>query len=95
MEANPSDIIDKVDSLKTAGVNRLSLGVQSLNDTSLRFFNRDHDVKQAWQSIDACLKTFSSRLSVDLIFGLPGQSVEDWRKELNKIVDSGTYAVFL
>jgi len=89
LEANPADIVDCAGDFKAAGVNRLSLGVQSFRDDQLRFFNRDHDAATGIKAIEAGLKTFGSRMSVDLIFGAPGQTVEKWLEELQTLINIG------
>ena len=90
LEANPSDILDTAEGFKQAGVNRLSLGIQSFRDETLQFFNRDHDAETGRRSLETCLKLFGSEnISGDLIFGVPGQTVEDWLQELRVLVGLG------
>ena len=90
LEANPSDIIETALEFKQAGVNRLSLGIQSFQDTTLQFFNRDHDAETGRRSLEICLNVFGSRrVSGDLIFGVPGQTVQDWLQELRVLISLG------
>lgn len=82
LEANPTSTeIDKFESFKSAGVNRLSLGVQSLRDDVLKFLGRLHnsdEVKRAIKVADQCF----DRFTFDLIYALPDQSLEEWRGDL-------------
>ncbi len=84
LEANPSSVeADRFRGYRTAGVNRLSLGVQALNDADLRFLGRLHNVDQALAAIEIARETFP-RLSFDLIYARPGQKPEAWRRELTQ-----------
>lgn len=82
-EANPDDISQqKVVHLRQLGVNRISLGVQSFDDRRLSFLNRRHTAQQALDAIDLLRAEGVENISIDLIFGLPGQQLADWNKEL-------------
>jgi oxygen-independent coproporphyrinogen-3 oxidase len=82
LEANPSSVeAERFRGYRAAGVNRLSLGVQALNDEDLRFLGRLHDATQALEAIELARRTFP-RLSFDLIYARPGQSEAAWAKEL-------------
>ncbi|XP_027018033.1 radical S-adenosyl methionine domain-containing protein 1, mitochondrial isoform X3 [Tachysurus fulvidraco] len=70
----------------SAGVNRFSVGVQSLNDASLRVLGRDHDPVQALQTLAEARSLCPGRVSVDIMFGIPGQSVESWESELEEVL---------
>lgn len=90
MEANPSSVeADRFRGYRAAGVNRVSLGVQALNDKDLRFLGRLHDVADALKAIRLAREIFP-RMSFDLIYARPNQTVEDWERELNEAV---SYAV--
>ena len=65
-----------------------SLGIQSLNDKSLKFMKRDHDAKTAFQAIETIQSVFD-HVSLDFIWGLPGQTVSDWIKDLSRIHSLG------
>jgi putative oxygen-independent coproporphyrinogen III oxidase len=81
-EANPSSSdIATFQGLADAGINRLSVGVQSFDDDALKFLGRAHDAGQAVQAISEAKRIFP-RLSCDLIYGLPGQTEAAWRHEL-------------
>ena len=89
LEANPTDAeAGRFAEIAAAGVRRLSLGVQSLNDESLRFLGRNHDAASARRAIDIAGAAFD-RLSIDLIYALPGQGVRAWAEELRAIAATG------
>ena len=86
LEANPSSVeATRFRGYRDAGVNRVSLGVQALNDTDLRFLGRLHNVEQALGAIRLARETFP-RLSFDLIYARPHQSVEAWAAELEQAI---------
>ena len=87
MEANPQSVdAQRFADYRAAGINRLSLGVQALNDTDLRFLGRLHNVEEALAAIALAERTFP-RISFDLIYARPNQSVEAWSRELNRALD--------
>ena len=89
LEANPNtDNGTLFADLRQAGINRLSLGVQALNDADLRFFGRTHNLAQAYKSIDEVLKNFDNH-SVDLIYARPQQTPDEWKKELQTACSLG------
>jgi len=82
LEANPnSSEAAHFAAFKAAGINRLSIGVQALDDAALKFLGRGHDVREARRAIDHAAALFQ-RFSFDLIYARPGQTVSDWRAEL-------------
>ncbi|MGQ0527245.1 MAG: radical SAM family heme chaperone HemW [Alphaproteobacteria bacterium] len=82
LEANPTSVeIEKFAAFRAAGINRVSLGVQALNDEDLAFLGRKHNVKEALKAIDITQKLFE-RSSFDLIYARPGQKLQDWEREL-------------
>ncbi len=82
LEANPADADEtRFGDLAAAGVNRLSLGVQAFDDEALAFLKRDHTAAQARRAMDLALDRFG-RVSLDLIYALPDQSVEAWSVSL-------------
>jgi oxygen-independent coproporphyrinogen-3 oxidase len=90
LEANPASAeAARFADYAKAGVNRLSLGVQALNDADLRFLGRLHDVREAKAALALALRTFE-RVSLDLIYARPGQSLEAWRSELTEALSFGT-----
>ncbi|MFD2238748.1 radical SAM family heme chaperone HemW [Aureimonas populi] len=87
LEANPSSVeATRFRGYRAAGVNRVSLGVQALNDTDLRRLGRLHDVSQALGAIRLAREIFP-RLSFDLIYARPNQSVAGWEAELGQAID--------
>ena len=87
LEANPSSVeAERFRGYRSAGVNRVSLGVQALNDRDLRFLGRLHNVEQALGAIRLARETFP-RLSFDLIYARPGQTIEGWTAELEQAID--------
>ncbi len=86
LEANPSSVeADRFRGYRAAGVNRVSLGVQALNDRDLKFLGRLHNVEEALKAIGLARETFP-RLSFDLIYARPGQSEEAWAEELRQAI---------
>ncbi|WML45364.1 radical SAM family heme chaperone HemW [Neobacillus sp. PS3-40] len=84
-EANPGDLTkEKLHILKEAGVNRISLGVQTFNDELLKKIGRAHRVKDVFTSIENIKKIGFTNISVDLIFSLPGQTLADFEDTLTK-----------
>ena len=87
-EVNPCSIDrNKMLLFRKAGINRLSVGVQSLNDRSLKFLGRLHTAEQALSIINDAKNIFPL-LSADFIYALPNQSLKDWENELTHILDS-------
>ena len=82
LEANPTSVeAAKLADFRAAGVNRVSLGVQSLDDAALTFLGRQHSATEAAAALNVAQRLFD-RVSFDLIYARPGQSVADWRREL-------------
>ena len=89
LESNPNDILRAVpDEWAKSGINRLSIGIQSLQDEALSFLGRDHDGEAARQAVKTAQSSFDN-LSVDLIYARPGQSPEAWAAELQDVLDLG------
>ncbi|WP_442582938.1 radical SAM family heme chaperone HemW [Mesorhizobium sp. ASY16-5R] len=86
LEANPSSVeAERFRGYRAAGVNRVSLGVQALNDPDLRFLGRLHNVEEALKAIGLARDIFP-RLSFDLIYARPGQTLDAWESELNEAI---------
>ena len=84
VEANPSDITSqKIEILAAAGVNRLSLGVQSFQEQKLQLLERDHRRDTIHQALARARPAFAS-LNLDLIFGTPAETVDSWRADLRE-----------
>ncbi|KPF77668.1 coproporphyrinogen III oxidase [Brevundimonas sp. AAP58] len=89
LEANPTDAeAGHFAALAGAGVNRVSLGVQSLDDGDLAFLGRNHSAAEARRAIAVAGDVFE-RLSIDLIYALPGQTVDQWRAAITEAVALG------
>lgn len=88
LEVNPHPTVrHKLSSFQDAGVNRLSLGIQSLNDDTLSLIRRDHSSREALDTLrSACSLMPPGRVNVDLMFGLPGQTMKDWVDHLTHII---------
>ncbi len=90
LEANPSSVeAARFADLSAAGVNRVSLGLQSLDDQALRFLGRAHDVAEGVAALETAQSVFR-RVNFDLIYALPGQSEAQWRSELARALSFGT-----
>ncbi|MEM9582309.1 MAG: radical SAM family heme chaperone HemW [Pseudomonadota bacterium] len=90
MEANPSSVeANRFAAYRSAGINRVSLGVQALNDPDLKALGRLHSAKEARIALDIAQNTFE-RVSFDLIYARQGQSVKDWETELTEALTYGT-----
>ncbi len=87
LEANPDDLTsDYLRELRSVGVNRLSIGVQSFDDETLRFMNRRHDAKQALSAIEQARRAGFDNIAIDLIFGVSGFGGDKLKRSL-EIVD--------
>jgi len=86
LEANPTSIeADKFYDFRCAGINRVSVGIQSLRDESLQFLGREHSAAEALRALDIA-NTIFDRTSFDLIYARPHQTLEEWEKELREAV---------
>jgi putative oxygen-independent coproporphyrinogen III oxidase len=86
LETNPDDITDeRLREWKNAGINRLSIGVQSFFEEDLKWMNRAHTAAQADQSLQLAIKSFEN-ISVDLIYGTPLLSNEKWKQNVDRVV---------
>lgn len=96
IEINPESIDDeKLDGYGNAGVNRVSIGVQSFNDAMLKTLGRIHTAQKAIDAFILARKAGFDNIGVDLIFALPGQSLNDWKAELQKVVELGAEHISL
>ena len=88
LEANPDDITShKLEILKQAGINRLSIGVQSFSDENLKFMNRAHDGKMALEAVNKSSEAGFDNITIDLIYGLPGMTISNWEDTINKTLE--------
>ena len=87
IEGNPDDLHpDYVAQLKHLPINRISMGIQSFHDNDLRLLNRRHSAQQAIEAVENCVKAGLENISIDLIYGLPGQTPERWAKNLDTAI---------
>lgn len=87
LEANPDDMTaEYVKQISTLPFNRISMGVQSFKEEDLRFLNRRHDRQQALRAVELCKENGLSNISIDLIYGLPGQTLQDWEANLDTAI---------
>lgn len=87
LEANPDDIsLEKLYGWEKAGINRLSIGIQSFIDRDLKWMNRGHNAKQAFACIMLARKAGFQNFSTDLIFGTPGLINEEWKENVQKVI---------
>ena len=90
LEANPSSVeAGNFKTLANAGINRVSLGLQALDDEVLHFLGRLHDTKEGLKALETAQNAFR-RVSFDLIYARPGQTAEQWRAELERALGFGT-----
>nr|WP_288934877.1 radical SAM family heme chaperone HemW [uncultured Allomuricauda sp.] len=95
LEANPDDLVssraqsrDLFSNYKNAGINRLSIGIQSFFDEDLKLMNRAHNAGEAEQCIQAAMQYFDN-ITIDLIYGIPGMDNERWKSNIQKALDFG------
>ncbi|AZQ42877.1 radical SAM family heme chaperone HemW [Nonlabens ponticola] len=87
LEANPDDLTPaKIESLAASQINRLSIGVQSFHEQDLKLMNRAHNAIEAMESIQLSRKLFPN-ISIDLIYGIPGLTDEQWRENLYQAIE--------
>ena len=90
LEANPSSVeAARFADLAAAGVNRVSLGLQSLDDAALALLGRAHSVAEGLAALETAQAAFD-RVSFDLIYALPDQTIQDWRSQLERVLGFGT-----
>lgn len=96
LESNPNSInYTKLKSFKDIGINRLSIGVQSLIDEDLKFLGRIHNKNEAIEAINNAQKIFNDRYSIDLIYGRPNQNLKEWKNELNEAIQLSPFHISL
>ena len=87
LEVNPDDITEiYLRSIKDLGINRISIGIQSWSDRILKTMNRRHNSLQAEKAINYILEAGFGNISVDLIYGVPGLTMEEWEETLRRTV---------
>lgn len=87
LEANPDDLnTGYVQELRTLPINRISMGAQSFHDEDLHFLNRRHNARQVYEAVDTCRNAGLTNLSIDLIYGLPGQTPARWQENISAVL---------
>lgn len=90
IEVNPDDVTPRlIEALHQTPVNRISMGVQTFSDKLLRFLNRRHTSAQALQAVRLFREANYNNISLDLIYGLPGQTFSEWKKDVDMVVNLG------
>lgn len=90
IECNPDDLTSiYIEALTQLPINRISMGVQSFSDTDLRFLRRRHTSQAAIDAVKRCQKAGFGNISIDLIYALPGQTLEQWQRNINTAIDLG------
>jgi oxygen-independent coproporphyrinogen-3 oxidase len=87
IEANPGTVdFEKLRALRLAGINRISIGIQSFNDDELAFLGRAHTAEEAEHAVSLAHDAGFENIGIDLIYGVPGQNIVSWRKTLENAV---------
>lgn len=87
LEANPDDLtLEKLISLNKAGINRLSIGIQSFSDARLAYLNRAHDASASIDSVARAREAGFKNLSIDLIYAIPGLDTQSWEQEIDQAI---------
>jgi len=90
LEANPDDLtIDYIHMLRKFPFNRISMGIQTFHDDLLRMLNRRHNAEEARNAVFLCQEAGFSNISIDLIYGLPGETEELWENDLQQAIQLG------
>ena len=90
MEANPGEApLEQLKSFKALGVNRISMGVQSLQSSLLQFLTRIHGPEEVFKTFDAARQAGFENINCDLIFSIPNQTMKIWKNDLKRILDLG------
>ncbi len=88
LEANPESVsLERMRGYRAGGVNRISMGVQSLDAEELRFLDRLHSAARAAAALAEIRAAGFENINLDLIYGLPGQPLESWRRTLNRVIE--------
>lgn len=88
LEANPDDLSPEyIHMLRTLPFNRLSIGIQTFNENTLKLLQRRHTAQQAIEAFTRCRETGFHNISIDLMYGLPGETMESWEKDLQQALE--------
>ena len=87
LEANPDDLTEEyVQALRSLPINRISIGIQSFHDRTLSLVGRRHTAAQAIEAVRRCQRSGLTNISIDLIYGMPGESLDDWDYSLQQAI---------
>lgn len=87
LEANPDDLTEEyVSALCTLPINRISMGIQTFHDATLRLIGRRHTANEAIEAVRRCQRMGFTNISIDLMYGLPGESIDDWAYSLEQAI---------
>jgi oxygen-independent coproporphyrinogen-3 oxidase len=90
LEANPDDLTEEyVQGLRTLPFNRVSIGIQSFHDRTLKLVGRRHTAQEAIDAVHRCQRMGLTNISIDLMYGLPGETLEDWTYSLEQAIALG------
>ena len=90
IEMNPDDVTEEyAHALSQLSVNRVSMGAQTFDDTRLRFLNRRHNARQVPQAVKTLREAGISNISIDLMYGFPGETIDNWQDDITKALDLG------
>ena len=90
IEMNPDDVTEEyAHALSQLSVNRVSMGAQTFDDTRLRFLNRRHNAQQVPQAVKTLREAGISNISIDLMYGFPGETLDNWQDDITKALDLG------
>ena len=88
LEANPDDLTDDyLNSLKNLPFNRISIGIQSFDEEELKFLNRRHNAQSAKKAVQTAQKSGFENISIDLMYGLPNQTLDNWKKNIRQAIN--------
>lgn len=87
MECNPDDVTPSFcDTLRKLPINRISMGAQTFSDERLRFLHRRHTAEEVRTAVDCLRQVGISNISIDLMFGFPGETLEDWQRDIDEAI---------
>ena len=90
IEMNPDDVTEEyAHALSQLSVNRVSMGAQTFDDTRLRFLNRRHNARLVPQAVKTLREAGISNISIDLMYGFPGETIDNWQDDITKALDLG------
>ena len=87
MECNPDDITEEfAQNLRSLPINRISMGAQTFSDERLRFLHRRHTADEVETAVKRLRKTNIENISVDLMFGFPNETLEEWKEDIERLL---------